>query len=120
MPRELRGYYPIMATPYTEDGEVDLDTKVNHFTLFNSTPGTSWEGCVEARPYPLDELDVPSKVYDVVKRRLNRLMKEQKEILECASVIGEEFKSDIVGNIIGLNKIQLLKNLSEIEKYFLT
>lgn len=64
----------------------------------------------------LDELDVPSKIYDVVKRRLNRLMKEQKEILECASIIGEEFKSDIVGSIIGLNKIMLLKNLSEIEK----
>ncbi|MCK4757661.1 MAG: tetratricopeptide repeat protein [Thermoplasmata archaeon] len=64
----------------------------------------------------LDELDVPSKIYDVVKRRLNRLMKEQKEILECASVIGDEFKSDIVGSILGLNKIRLLKNLSEIEK----
>ncbi|MEX6634066.1 pilus assembly protein TadG-related protein [Hyphococcus lacteus] len=43
----------------TENGDVDLDTKVNHFTLFNSTTGASWGGCVEARPYPLDELDVP-------------------------------------------------------------
>ncbi|MFC2953225.1 pilus assembly protein TadG-related protein [Marinicaulis aureus] len=40
-------------------GNVDMNTKVNHFTLYNSTPGLSWQGCVEARPYPLDELDVP-------------------------------------------------------------
>ncbi len=64
----------------------------------------------------LDEIDVPSKVYDVVKRRLNRLMKEQREILECGSVIGEEFKSEMIGGILGINKIRLLKNLSEIEK----
>ena len=64
----------------------------------------------------LDDLNVPSKVYDVVKRRLNRLAKEQKDILECASVVGEEFWSDIVGEVIGMNKIQLLRNLSDIEK----
>lgn len=43
----------------TEGGEIDMDTKVNHFRLFDSTPNEEWEGCVEARPYPLDELDTP-------------------------------------------------------------
>jgi len=35
------------------------DIKVNHFDLYNSleSEGINWEGCVEARPYPLDELD---------------------------------------------------------------
>ena len=42
-----------------EDGEVDMDTKVNHFNLFDSVEESDWMGCVEARPYPLDELDVP-------------------------------------------------------------
>ncbi len=64
----------------------------------------------------LEDLEVPSKVYDVIKRRLDRLIKEQREILECASVVGEEFGSDVVASTIGLNRIQLLKNLSEIEK----
>jgi predicted ATPase len=45
----------------------------------------------------LDKLDLPIKVYDVVKRRLDRLMKEQRKILDCASVVGEEFQSDIIG-----------------------
>ncbi|MCK4757492.1 MAG: tetratricopeptide repeat protein, partial [Thermoplasmata archaeon] len=64
----------------------------------------------------LDKLDIPSKVYDVIKRRLDRLMKEQRDILECASIVGEEFHSGIIEKTIGINKIQLLKNLSEIEK----
>ncbi|MCK5037884.1 MAG: tetratricopeptide repeat protein [Thermoplasmata archaeon] len=64
----------------------------------------------------LEELDVPSKVYDVIKRRLDRLIKEQRGVLECASVVGEKFGSDVVACTIGLNKFQLLRNLSEIEK----
>ncbi len=64
----------------------------------------------------LDEIDVPSKVYDVVKRRLDRLMKEQRRMLDCASVVGQEFQSEIVGRVMGVNKLQLLENLSEIEK----
>lgn len=42
-----------------ENGEVDVSRKVNHFDLFNSAPQAQWQGCVEARPFPLDELDVP-------------------------------------------------------------
>ncbi len=43
-----------------ETGSIDMTKKVNHFTLFDSVPGADWRGCVESRPYPLDELDVPS------------------------------------------------------------
>jgi len=42
----------------TNASAIDLNTKVNHFTLFNSNVGTTWKGCFEARPYPLDELDI--------------------------------------------------------------
>ncbi len=45
-----------------ENGNVDVNTKVNHYTLFASDPDSSWEGCVESRPYPLDELDTPPGV----------------------------------------------------------
>ena len=40
-----------------ENGNVDMTKKVNHLDLFNSVTNASWMGCVEARPYPLDELD---------------------------------------------------------------
>ncbi len=64
----------------------------------------------------LEKMDIPSKVYDVVKRRLDRLKKDQREILDCASVVGEEFQTEVVGKTMDLNKLALLKNLSDIEK----
>ncbi len=64
----------------------------------------------------LDEVHIPSKIYDVVVRRLDRLIEEQKELLECASVVGEEFESDVVGRVTGMGRIRLLKNLDKIEK----
>lgn len=33
------------------------EVKVNHYALYNSNDDVGWEGCVEARPFPLDELD---------------------------------------------------------------
>ncbi len=65
---------------------------------------------------PLSELHLPSKIFDVVQRRLNRLQKQQHEVLECASVVGERFGSDVVGLSMGVNRMQLLKNLNDIEK----
>lgn len=38
-------------------GNIDMSTKVNHYRLYDSDPHRSWGGCVEARPYPLDEMD---------------------------------------------------------------
>ncbi len=64
----------------------------------------------------MDEVHIPSKIYDVIVRRLGRLMKEQSELLECASVIGEEFDSQVLGSVTGLKRIDLLKNLHEIER----
>jgi adenylate cyclase len=64
----------------------------------------------------INQLNIPSKVYDVIKRRLDRLLNEQRRILDCASVVGEEFQSDIVSKAIGCNKLQLLENLNDIEK----
>lgn len=48
----------------TSAGAVDMNTRVNHFTLFNSTRLTDWKGCFEERPYPLDELDVGAGASD--------------------------------------------------------
>ncbi len=42
-----------------ENGNVDVNTKVNHYRLYDSDPNANWTGCVESRPYPLDELDTP-------------------------------------------------------------
>ncbi|KYK27447.1 MAG: hypothetical protein AYK23_02315 [Candidatus Proteinoplasmatales archaeon SG8-5] len=64
----------------------------------------------------LAELNIPTKIYDVVKRRLDRLMKEQRRILDYASVVGEEFRSDLVGKVMDIDKLRLLESLNEIER----
>lgn len=49
---------PILSTNVTSYRTVvDADRKVNHFDLFNSVGanGATWKGCVEARPFPMDE-----------------------------------------------------------------
>ncbi len=64
----------------------------------------------------IDEINIPSKVYDVVMRRLDRLISDQRNLLECASVIGKEFESEIIGEVTGINRIRILKDLNEIER----
>jgi tetratricopeptide (TPR) repeat protein len=64
----------------------------------------------------LSEANIPSKVYDVVIRRLYRVKEKQKEILEYAAIIGEEFSSDVLMHAMKLNKIDLLKELRTLEQ----
>ena len=61
-------------------------------------------------------LAIPSKVHDVIKRRLQRLNEEEREILELASVEGEVFDSATVAECLDLNRIQLLKKLQRLER----
>ncbi len=64
------------------------------------------------------EVQIPEKVYDLVVRRLDRLTEEQRKLLETASIVGEEFKSDVLVNLTGMDRVKLLKNLNEIERSY--
>ena len=102
-------------------------------TLFNETEGNPLfvletiklmkvEGMIvqENEHYRLQEspgrLAIPSKVHDVIKRRLQRLNEEEHDILEVASVEGEAFNSATVAECLGLNKIKVLKSLQRLER----
>jgi tetratricopeptide (TPR) repeat protein/predicted Ser/Thr protein kinase len=63
-----------------------------------------------------DRLAIPSKVHDVIKRRLQRLNEEEHDILELASVEGEAFNSATVAECLALNKIKVLKTLQRLER----
>jgi pimeloyl-ACP methyl ester carboxylesterase len=63
----------------------------------------------------IEEVEIPPRVYDVVVHRISALKDEERDILNCASVVGEEFSSDVVENVSGLSRIRLLKNLNNIE-----
>jgi len=64
----------------------------------------------------IEKIEIPPRVYDVVVHRINALRDEDREILDCASVVGEEFSSSVVEKVSGLNRVRLLKSLSNIER----
>ena len=66
----------------------------------------------------INEVEIPRKVYDVVVRRINALKDEERDILDCASVVGEEFSFGVVENVSGLGRIELLKSLNNIERKY--
>ncbi|MEO8399904.1 MAG: protein kinase, partial [Ignavibacteriaceae bacterium] len=59
---------------------------------------------------------IPSKVYDLVIRRIERLNNEDRELLEVASVEGESFHSGTLVNCLGFNRITILKKLQNLER----
>ena len=57
----------------------------------------------------------PARINEVVLRRLGRLRPDQRNLLDCASVIGLEFSSEILGPALGLPRLGLLRSLHELE-----
>lgn len=66
----------------------------------------------------IENIKIPPRVYDIVVRRINCLKNEEREILDCASVVGEEFCSSVVENVSGRDRIKLLKILNNIERRY--
>ena len=66
----------------------------------------------------IEDIEIPPRVYDVIVRRINALKDEERDILECASVMGEVFTSSVVENVSRLSRIKLLKTLSNIERKY--
>jgi tetratricopeptide (TPR) repeat protein len=58
---------------------------------------------------------IPARVSEVVMMRLGHLSAEQREVLDCASVAGLEFPSDILSVALDQNRLKLLKTLHELE-----
>ena len=66
----------------------------------------------------INEVEIPPRVYDVVVRRICALKDKERDILDCASVVGEEFSSGVIGNVSGLDRMRLLKSLNNIERKY--
>jgi tetratricopeptide (TPR) repeat protein len=64
----------------------------------------------------LKGIDVPSKIHDLISRRLSRLDKEQRQTLEAASVIGDAFSSELLIKVSGTKRLDLLRMLNDVEK----
>ena len=65
-----------------------------------------------------EEIGIPRTIQEVILRRLDKLSKEQRHILECASVIGETFDPSLIAETIGGDELHLLDELDTISKSF--
>ena len=65
----------------------------------------------QERPGP----DVPTKVRHLIQRRLDRVERENRRILDFASVIGVTFPSDILAEALEEDRVHLLEQLREIQ-----
>ncbi len=72
------------------------------------------EGSWYNRPNNQDVV-VPGVVEDVFLSRLNALNEEEREILQVATVIGNEFDPTQVAQLMGITRLKLLKVLQRVE-----
>ena len=63
------------------------------------------------------ELDQEKILAARLASTIKLLREEEKDILECAAIIGEEFSVQIMEKISGFKRLKLLKTLIKIEKY---
>ncbi len=72
-----------------------------------------WQ-CVESIPH----IRVPKRAKDAIERRLECLGPEERLLLACASVQGCSFTSDVLGAVLGVERLKVLTILNELEKKY--
>ncbi len=61
-------------------------------------------------------IDVPSTVREVILRRIERLTREDRRLLDYAAVIGEGFDPKLIERGLSINRLALLETLALIER----
>ncbi len=61
-------------------------------------------------------VEIPSTVREVILRRLERLPKNERRLLDCAAIVGERFDPTLLEKVLKLNRLSVLETLSSIER----
>ncbi|UCG70259.1 MAG: tetratricopeptide repeat protein [Thermoplasmata archaeon] len=64
----------------------------------------------------LEDANIPSKIYNVILRRLNRVEKQERMILDYASVIGEIFSPNVLSDSMDIENVLLKSQLANVEQ----
>jgi KaiC/GvpD/RAD55 family RecA-like ATPase/tetratricopeptide (TPR) repeat protein len=62
----------------------------------------------------VDALGIPSKIKDIILRRLAVLKYAQRRVLDAASVIGEKFDIELLSTVLGQDSLEVLETLNVI------
>ncbi len=60
--------------------------------------------------------DIPSTIREVILRRVERLPKDERRLIDCAAVVGEWFDPTLIEEALGLDRLSLLEKLASIEQ----
>ncbi|HEV8594850.1 MAG TPA: tetratricopeptide repeat protein [Thermoplasmata archaeon] len=74
-----------------------------------------WEGDVWRFSKTFRQVEIPTGVYHVVLRRLQRVTGEMRDVLDVAAILGEEFAADVLAASLGRERIALLRLLRDLE-----
>jgi len=61
------------------------------------------------------QVEIPTRVYHVVLRRLQRVTGEMRDVLDLAAILGDEFVADTLAACLGRDRISLLRMLRDLE-----
>lgn len=64
----------------------------------------------------LEDDAIPSRIHDVILRRLNRVQDLEKKVMDYASIIGEVFSSTTLATALQIERLQLLETLRTLEQ----
>ncbi len=62
----------------------------------------------------IDEVGIPTKIKDIILRRVGMLKPNQRRILDLASVIGEKFDVELLGAVLGQDSLDVLETLNAV------
>jgi predicted ATPase/KaiC/GvpD/RAD55 family RecA-like ATPase len=62
----------------------------------------------------VDEMGIPSKIKDIILRRLAILKYNQRRVLDAASVIGEKFDVELLSDVLGQDNLEILETLNTV------
>ncbi|MEJ2126852.1 MAG: AAA family ATPase, partial [Candidatus Bathyarchaeota archaeon] len=63
-----------------------------------------------------EKLGTPSKVKQIIMRRIEALRSDQRRVLDIASIIGEKFSPNLIAGVLSKNQLEILETLNEILK----
>lgn len=73
-------------------------------------------GVVKRLVCPLDEVALPERVRDVIRARLDRLPREDRQLLDAAATCGTRFTATLVSRVTGEEERNVLNGLTAIAK----
>ncbi len=63
-----------------------------------------------------ERIRIPAKVHEVIIRRIARLNREERKLLDLAAVCGHSFDSETLSRTLALDKADVLERLSEMQR----